>query len=563
MAARLTAGPRTLRGLARGLVAAALAAATFPAAAEPAPCGVVVLASGLGEANPTAATGLNPLIGSSLYNSELYKILYRPLVWIDKAGHFDPAMSMASKIDVSDDGLTFHVTLGGWNWSDGAPVVADDVAYCLELIRQMGQTWAGIGTVEMPDIIKALTVTGPKTFDIELAHKISRDGFLIDGLSMLYPLPRHVWRDATTDQMWRRQTDLSFFDVVDGPYKAAEFKLGRYVVLEANPAYSGAAKPTVQRVVVNFLEGVDELRALESGDVDASNIPHTVWDAAIKLPGLKRVPLEPAYGFDYLGLNHENPEVAFFNDLRVRQAMADAIDFREIIDLVYHGQASDARGPVPAILTDQLSEDAKAGRIPVGYDPARARALLDAAGWAPGADGVRQKDGVRLAFNVLVPSGRDVQALRAQVVQRNLAAVGVQMSIEELAFTQMLPIIYGPKPGWQAYQLGWSMPAWPNAQPLFGTGGSDNTGAYSDPKMDAIASRVALEDGPQAARDFNDYAIEQQPVIFLPRPSYSLLSRPGIEGWQEFINPDGSLWAPERLRLTGERACDADPRKPS
>lgn len=543
-------------------LAAALTAATLPARAGE-PCGTIVIPAGIGQANPTAATGLNPLIGSSLYNSELYKIMYRPLVWIDQHGKVDYRLSMASKIETSDDGLVFHVTLGPWKWSDGVDVTADDVAYCLELIHQMGDTWAGVGTAEMPDIIKALTVTGPKTFDVQLAHKLSRDAFLIDALPLLQPLPRHVWRDTTTDEMWRRQTDVPFFSVVNGPYKVAEFKLGRYVVLEANPDYSGEVKPTVKRLVVNFLEGVDELRALESGDVDASNVPHTVWDAAVKLPGLKMVHLPPTYGFDYLGLNLDNKASAFFRELPVRQAMADAVNAREIIALVYHGEATEMHGPVPPSLTDLLSEDARAKRFPVGYDPARARALLDGAGWVPGPDGVRAKDGMRLSFTTLVPSGRDAQALRAQVIQRNLGAVGIEMRIEELSFTQMLPIVYGPHDGWEVFQLGWSLPAWPDALPLFGTGGSDNRGSYSDPRMDELGRRVDLQDGPQAARDYNDYAIEQQPVIFLPRADYVLLSRPGIEGWEEFINPDGSLWAPEFLRLTGERACGADAHKPS
>lgn len=543
------------------ILAAALAVvASAPIASRAAePCGVIVIPAGIGQANPTPATGLNPLIGSSLYNSELFNILYRPLVWIGRDGKPDFTLGMASAIDTSEDGLLFHITIGDWNWSDGVPVSADDVAYNLDLIRQMGDTWSGVGTVEMPSIIKRLTVTGPKTFDIELVHKVSRDAFLINALSVLHPLPRHVWGNTTTDEMWRRQTDLSFFNVVNGPYRVSEFKLGRYAVLTVNPAYSGRQKPSVQRIVVNFLEGVDELRALQSGDVDASNIPHAVWDAAVKLQGLDRIDLTSAYGFDYIGVNYKNPAVDFFTDLRVRLAMASAIDRKQLIDLVYHGKASDIRGPIALVTPDLLSDDVRAGRYPFGFDSGRARALLDEAGWSPGPDGMRQKGGKRLAFTTLVPSGRDTQALRAQVIQRDLRAIGIDMRIEELSFTQILPIIYGPnKQGWEAFQLGWSTSAWPDPLPLFGTDGSANQGGYSDPGMDAAGKRVDLEDGPQAVRDYNDYAIAQQPVIFLPRAEYVLLVRPGIEGWDDFLNPEGSLWAPEFLRLTGPRACPAN-----
>ena len=79
--------------------------------------------------------------------------------------------------------------------------------------------------------------------------------------------------------MWRRQSDPAFFQVVSGPYRVSRFELARYLTLEANPAYSGPA-PHVARIVVNFLEGTSELRALQSGEADATSLPFAVWDAA-------------------------------------------------------------------------------------------------------------------------------------------------------------------------------------------------------------------------------------------------------------------------------------------
>ena len=547
------------RRLAACLLAASLAVPAY--ARDARPCGTIVIPSGLGQTDPTSVTGLNPLIGSSLFNAEISNILYRPLIWIDADHRIDPRLSIASRIDVSDDGLTFHVTIGPWNWSDGQPVGADDVSYGFELIKRLGKTWAGYGQADMPDIVASLTVTGPKAFDVRLTHRVGRQAFILNGLFQLYALPRHAWRGASTDALWRTQTDPAFFKVVDGPYTVEKFALGRYLTLAANLAYSGP-KPTVAHIVVDFLEGTDELRALQSGEIDASNIPYPVWDAAIHLPGFRMVRPRPPYAFQYLGPNLQNPAVGFFRDVRVRQAIADAIDDKQIIDLVYHGSAIEVHGPIPPDPPSGLSADARAGRWPVSYDPARARALLDQAGWAPGPDGVRTRDGQRLAFTVLVPSGRDAEALRAQVIQRNLSAVGVRMRIDELTFTQMLPIVYGPKDGWDAFILGWTYPPWPEGYSLFGTGGINNNGGYSNPRMDVLANALNTSDSLDAVHEFGDYAAEQSPVIVLPLPVRVMLARDGISGLNEALTPIG-LWAPEFLRLAGPLACHAEVRHAS
>jgi peptide/nickel transport system substrate-binding protein len=542
------------------LLAAVIAFGSAPGVC--APCGTVVLPTALGAGSPSAVTGLHPLIGSSLVNQEVNAILYRPLLWVGRNADVDWRLSVASKVDVSDDGLTWSVTLGDWSWSDGAPITADDVAYCLELVRAQGDTWSGKGNADMPDIIRSLTVTGDKTFDVRLTHKTSRQGFLLDGLSLLVPLPRHAWGAATTDEMWRRQTDLSFFDVVSGPYKVSRIELGRYLVLEPNEAYSGAAKPQVERIVLTFEQGTSVLRSLEAGDIDAGNILLTVWDAAIALPDLARVEPPQTYSFNYLGLNLQNDDVAFFRDVAVRQALADAIDVDRVVTLAYHGQGRVMRGPVPPELSELLSDEARAGRYPVAYDPAKAMALLDAAGWIAGPDGVRAKEGRRLSFSMIEPAGESAQVEVDQIVQRDFASVGVEMRITVLSFTQMLPVIYGPKSGWEAYHLSWFYGPWPDGQPFFGTGGENNRGGYSDPRMDEIVKRLQEDDGPGTSRIYQDYVAEQQPVVFLPSPKVVMLVRPGVEGLDDMLYPNG-YWAPEFLHLSGDRACGQDARKPS
>ncbi len=532
-----------------------------PAARAEAPCGTIVIPPGVGVGTPTGVTGLHPLLGSSTYNQQVAGVLYRPLLAIGPDRKVDPALSIADHVDTLGDGAGFHVAMKRWQWSDGAPITADDVLYCLELLRTLGETWINYGTVGVPGIITGFHVDGPYDFTVTLASHVNPESFILNGLALLVPLPRHAWGGFTTDEMWRRQTDPAFFAVVSGPYRIGRFELSRFLTLEANPAYSGPA-PHVARIVVNFLEGVSELRALQSGEADMANLQFSVWDAALKLPGFRRVAMLPAASFNYLGLNLRNSATPEFQDVRVRQAMADAIDQQLIIRLVFHGSGSEGHEPLPSQPADMLSPAVRAGRTPVGYDPDRARALLGAAGWQPGADGARVKDGRRFSFTLLSSAGREEQSETMQIVQRNLAAVGIEMRISEISFSQIVATTSGPA-GWDAYYLEFTLNPYPEGQSLFSTGGANNYQGYSDPEMDRLTAAMNTEPGNAASFAFQDYIAQQQPVVFTPHQTYNVLVRDGIEGVAEFISPLNT-WQPEFLRLTGPLACtDARDRQPS
>ncbi len=544
------------------LALAALLLAAGPSSATRAeePCGTIIIPPGVGAGPPAGITGLHPLMGASLVNQQIAGILYRPLLLIAPDRTINRALSIADRVDTIGDGAGFHVAMKHWQWSDGAPITADDVLYCLELMRKMGETWNSWGTVGVPTIITEFHVDGPYDFTITLASKVNPESFILDGLSLFYPLPRHAWGNTTTDEMWQRQTDPAFFKVVSGPYRLGRFELSRFLTLEANPAYSGPA-PHVARIVVNFLEGINGLRALQSNEADIADLEFATWNAALRLPGFQRIKLQPAGLFFYIGLNFRNPATPDFKDVRVRQAMADAIDQKLIISLLYHGSGNEMHGPVPAKPADMLSPDARAGHFPVGYDPDRARTLLSEAGWLPGPDGIRVKDGRRFSFTLILPV--ESNGAPFEIIQRNFQAVGIDMQISQIAFGQVIALITGDPLGWEAHALSWTTPAYVEGQSIFSSKGVNNIVGYSDPEMDRLTAAISTQAGDVASFAFQDYAAQQQPLIFLPSPIYNVLVRDGIEGVEDFISPLNT-WQPEYLRLTGPLACtDAHDPQPS
>jgi peptide/nickel transport system substrate-binding protein len=540
--------PRSARNDGVGFVIAIILCLATPAYA--ANCGTIIIPPGLGEGVGADVTSLNPLTGaSSLYNMEAYNLMFEQLLWINRYHEIDWTRSIASAVTTPDHGKTYNVTLRAWHWSDGVAVTADDVAYTFQLIKQLGSTYPGYGTGGMPDLIASLTVQDATHFTVTLTKPVNSNWFILNGLAQLQPLPAHVWRHYTLDQIWQNQTSPAFFSVVDGPLKIQSLNMGLDAVFVPNPAYEGG-KMHFNRFIMKFMDNADaEMQAVESHDLDMSNIPFPLWDQAQHIPGFHVVTLPPSYSWHELIPNMANKSTTFFADIRVRQAIADAISQPEMINLAMHGQGIPVYGPVPPEPVTFLSPAARAGDYAVGYNPAKAKALLAAAGFTPGLDGILQRQGHKLSFTLLVPAGQAMRIEMAESMQANLSAVGIEMKVHQVEFNQMLALMVGSPQAWQAILIAESLTAYPSGEGFFVTGAYYNNNGYSSSNMDKYITESTDEPGLDGLFAYEDYADEQQPVIFLPVEKYAILARDGLDGVNDFINPLG-YWAPEKLYCT-------------
>jgi peptide/nickel transport system substrate-binding protein len=338
--------------------------------------------------------------------------------------------------------------------------------------------------------------------------------------------------------------------VGDGPLLVQELNIGIDAVFVPNPRYGGA-KMHFSRFVMKFEnEEGQALQAVQSGDLDMSNIPFDLYAKAVALPGDDVVTLPPSYSWHELIPNMANRTTLFFGDVRVRQALADAIDQQRIIDLAMHGLGEPVYGPVPPYPTTFLSPAAKAGQYAVGYDPAKAKALLAAAGFVPGADGVLRKGGQALAFTLLIPAGQPLRIEMAESIQQDLAAVGIAMQVRQMEFNQLLAAMVGQPQDWQAILIGMDFGAYPSGEELFAQGAALNNNGYANAQMDRFIAQSTDVPGMGGLFAYQDFASEQQPVIFLPNERYAVLVRKGLHGVQDFLNPLGA-WAPEKLFCAG------------
>ena len=354
-------------------------------------------------------------------------------------------------------------------------------------------------------------------------------------------------------ELRRRQNGPSLFAVGDGPFLLKEYAVGRHVVLVPNPSYGGH-HPQVRRLVIAFPTGNTALEQMRAGALDMASIPYLLSRFATRLPGFGVAKLTPNFNYGDGFINFHSKAAPFLADLAVRRAMTRGVDQKEIVDLIYRGQASVEHGPVPPSMADLQSDAARAGYPDLSFDPEAASALLLKDGWRPGPDGILVRNGRRLAFSILTSSESTDGIIQAQMIQRHLRRIGMDVSIRTVGFNQLLATLAGNGHDWDLVTLRWSIVAYPNVHDFFASDGSQNYGHYRDGRMDALNRDVMFGSGDGPLRAVQDYTAEQVPHLYLPSGTPEVLVRPGIGHVSDFLSPNG-MWSGELLTLSGPLAC--------
>jgi peptide/nickel transport system substrate-binding protein len=519
-------------------------------AAQKGDCGTIVLPTGGGDGPSDDINSFSPLFADNAYSEESGWLLYPNLLWINRFSQIDWSRSLASAVTTTDN-TVFTITLRPWHWSDGVPLTARDVIYTFGLDKQLGPTWPGYGGGGMPYIVKSIKLLSPTQLQITTTHPVNPTWFIYNGIGPLEPVPEHAWKKYTLDQMEELQSTPAFFNVVDGPVKIEKLDIGMDAVFVPNPAWEGP-KMHFSRLVFEFLEGDGaNVQGVESGAFDVAAVPTDMYSSVQSFPGTHLELLPQSALEDVIAMNFHNPAVAFFRDVRVRQAMEDAIDQNAIVQGLQHGNGDAAYGPVPHSFTQFLPPEMQAGHYPVGYDPAKSRALLEAAGFTPGPDGIMQKNGKRLSFTYLEETGTDAIIELDEILQADFRDVGIEMKLHLTQFNLIMALMNGPPTGWEATGFGQPSQPYPSGEGQYATGANQNQGGYSDPEMDRLIEDNTEKPDIKYLYAYENYASAQQPVIFSPRLRPVILVRNRLHGMSDFLDPVG-MFAPDQLYCTAE-----------
>ena len=478
---------------------------------------------------------LNPMIQPRTPDSNVQCLIFDYLVIPDE--NLNYVGDLADSWDISDDGTvyTFHLK-EGVKWHDGEDFNADDVIFTLTSLASPEYTGGNEGRVMSiagaPEYQAgtADSVSGLKKIDdytVEITLSSPNAAFLSNMYVAM--LPEHILADESPAD-WGND-DFNRAPIGTGKYKFVEWEAGQYISLERNDEYFGTM-PSIENVVVQFGADTTLVAALLNGEIDVLyNLPSTEIEnvEAVDGVGVYNYEMMSVY---YIGLNQLDPDLS---DLRVRQALAYALDKQTIVDTVY--------GETATVANDIFPDNHWSHNPDVTvyeYNPEKAMALLEEAGYTMNdSTGYYEKDGetLHLTYDMSTSTdGRQVAAL----IQQYWKAIGVEMEVIEqdfatLAYSKLLPNNATEETtadSFQCYTLGFGVEADPeeyNAYLSTSTGaGSWNFIHYSNPQVDELFQQQLLETDPEARADcFHQIAAilaEDEPWI----PLYNKATSAGL-----------------------------------
>jgi peptide/nickel transport system substrate-binding protein len=465
------------------------------------------------EASIGDISGLIPNITSDSASHEVGGLIYEGLIRTDKDLRIEG--ELAARWDVSADEmtLTFHLRKG-LKWHDGDEVTARDVDFTYRyMVDPKTPTAYGepFRQIRMAEVVDRYTYR--VTYEKPYAPALLSWGTWI--------LPSHILEPAWKTGVDLRTTRQNRYPVGSGPYVFKEWKTGEKVVLEANPAYWDG-RPYLKRVVYRIIPDQSTIfLELKARNIDMTGLTPIQYRRQTDFPAFRKAFDKYRYlsnGYAYLGFNLRDPR---FQDKRVRQAFAYAIDKQEIVDGVLLGLGRPAVGPYKPG-TWWFKEDVKT----YPFDPARAKALLAEAGWRDtNGDGLLDRGGKPFRFTLRTNQGNQVRQQTAEIIQRRLKAIGVDMQIHIVEWAAFINT-FVKKKDFEAILLGWGLGLDPNQYDIWHSSktGPDelNHISYRNPRVDElleagirtfdVAKRKAIYG------EFQDIMAEEQPVVFLYVP---------------------------------------------
>lgn len=363
---------------------------------------------------PSEPDTLSPLLG---YGKDGNSKIFDGLLARDADLGLRPALARALP-EVGDDGRTYTYTLrDGVKFSDGEPLTADDVVFTYRTI--LDDETNNTAKSEL-DAIKDVRADGDHKVVFTLKYPYA--GFA--ARTVLPIVPEHIAgkQDPNTGSFHTEP-------VGTGPYVLTGWSKGEKLTFEANPHYWGGV-PKVKKLTMAIIAD-DDVRAtrLRSGDLDGATLPPNLA-ATFENDDSRKTYRATSYDFRAVTLPTDNPVTG---DTHIRQALDLAVDRRTMVDKILDGAGRPAYGPLP------LDDPWFARDVERRQNLDRARSLLDDAGWQPGKDGIRTKDGRRASFTLYYPSGDKVRQDHALAYASDVKKAGIEVKVESATWEVIEP----------------------------------------------------------------------------------------------------------------------------
>jgi peptide/nickel transport system substrate-binding protein len=390
------------------------------------------------EASIGEPSNLLPVLSSDSASSDINQQVYNGLIRYDKDLRLEG--ELAESWEISDDNLTFTFHLRkGVTWHDGQPFTSADVLFTYQMYIN-----PDVPTSYAEDFLQVAKAEAPDPYTFKVTYEQPYAPALESWGTPVHPKHLLEGQDVT-------KSPLSRSPVGTGPYKFVKWDAGEKVELLANPDYF-EGKPYIHRIVYRVIPDTStQFLELQAGGLDLMGLTPIQYKTQTDAPKFQKNFNKYRYlsfSYTYLGYNLTKE---LFQDVRVRQAISYAIDKNEIIDGVLLGLGHAATGPYKP---DTWVYNEKVKRY--AYSPEKAQALLAEAGWLDSdGDGVLDKDGQTLSFTIVTNQGNDLRSKTAEIIQRRLKEVGIEIEIRIVEWATFLKEFIFPG-NFDATILGWS-----------------------------------------------------------------------------------------------------------
>jgi len=334
---------------------------------------------------------------------------------------------LASSWEWRPDSLSilFHLNPAS-RWHDGAPVTAADLRFSLELLKDPTTAAPQAGDLA---IVDSISVVDSATAVAWFGHRSPEQFYRL--VYNLYLLPEHLL--ASADRSALRTSDFARHPIGSGPFRFVRWETRSVLELHADSAYY-LGRPHLDRLVWSLGgEVATAMSRVTSGEGDLFEL--VTPDGMAKIvasPDTKAVPFSNV-SYGYLGFNLHDPKDPtrphpLFGDRALRVALAHAIDRRALRTNVYDTLALDAAGPFV-----RSNSGADTTLVLPAYDAAAADRMLDSLGWRDSnGDGVRDRDGRALRFQLIVPASSSQRRQYGELIQAVLKPRGVAVDVQVL-----------------------------------------------------------------------------------------------------------------------------------
>ncbi len=465
------------------------AAAATTAAATP-----TQAAAGLGPIEPAKNKGgqviegtfadaktVNSILSTDTSSNEVISLMFNSVMMVDPS-NVAPKGELASKFDVSSDGITYTFTLrDGVKWHDGQTFSAQDVKFTYDLA--MNPKTNSPRTSELTERVASFEATDDKTVTVKL--KSPNAAFLVS--NMIYNIiPQHVLKDVDPAALAQDafSTGQKGRTIGTGPFMFSEWVKDDHMTLTKFDGY-WEGTPNLDKYIYKVVPDQNVLvQQLKTGEIDFGQIPESSVQEMSARNDVKVVQYD-TFSFTFYAYQLDTAKTTLFQEAAVRQALFYALDRKAMIDAIRYGIGQVAVGTMP-VLSWAYNPDGITNKYP--FDQTKAKKLLDDAGWKAGSDGIRAKNGTKLSFDMYTNSGNKVREQYLTVMQQQWKQIGVDMTPKTEEWNAFLNRITGTK-DYQVFLVGFSWDTDPDQTTMWSTDsytGGFNMNKYSNPKVDDL-----------------------------------------------------------------------------